>query len=113
MCAQQNVGDDAVITEDKFIKKVEVEKKAQEKKRKAKEGRKMMRETQHLLKKGQSAAWEVVCDEFRVEKARHERLSQELKEKGTRVRDLPPKPKRHPQREVFEEVKGKWGHMRI
>ena len=104
-----NVGDGAVITEDEFIKKVEAKKKAQEKKRKDKEGRKRVRERQHLLKKAQRAAWEMVCDEYRVEKARHERLCQELKEKGTRVRNLPPKPKRRLQKEVFEEVKGKWG----
>lgn len=103
-----NVGDGAVITEDEFIEKVEAKKKAQEKKKKDLEGRKRVREKKHLLKNMQREAWEVVCSEYEVEKARHERLCQELREKGTKVCDLPPKPKQHLQKEVFQEVREKW-----
>ena len=102
------VGDGAVITEDEFIKKVEAKKKAREKKKKEKEGRKTARQKKNLLRNAQKEAWEVVCDEYEAEKAEYNGFCQELRQKGTKVRDLPPKPKRHLQKEVFEEVREKW-----
>ena len=103
-----NVGDGAVITEDEFIRKVEMKKNAQEKRKKDLEGWKKAREKKHMLKNAQKQAWEVVCNEYEIEKARHERVCQELRENGTRVRDLPQKPKRRPQKEVSEEVREQW-----
>ena len=103
-----NVGDGAVITEDEFIKRVEAKKKAREKKNKEREGRKRAREKKQLLRNAQKEAWEVVCSEYEIEKAKHNRLCQELKDKGIKVRDLPPKPKRRLQKEVFEEVREGW-----
>ena len=103
-----NVGDGAVITEDEFIKKVAAKKEAREKKKKEQEGRKRERDKKHWLKNTQKEAWEVVCSEYEVEKAKHERLCQKLRDEGTKVRNLPPKPKRRLQKEVFEEVREKW-----
>ena len=103
-----NVGDGAVITEDEFIKRVEAKKLAREKKKQEQEGRKREKEKKHLLKGAQREAWEAACDKYEAEKAKHERLCQELRNRGTKVRDLPPKPRRCLQREVFEEVREKW-----
>jgi len=103
-----NVGDGAVITEDEFIKKVEAKKEAREKKKREQQGRKREREKKHLLRNAQKEAWEAECDQYKDEKAKHERLCQEMRQNGTKVRDLPPKPKRLLQKEVFEEVREKW-----
>jgi hypothetical protein len=103
-----NVGDGAVITEDGFIKKVEVKREVREKKKKEKEGRKRARQKKGLLRKAQRGAWEMVCNEYETEKAKYDRLCQELRENGTKVRDLPLKPKRHLQKEVFDEVREEW-----
>jgi len=103
-----NVGDGAVITEDDFIRRVEAKRGAREKKKKEQEGRKRAREKKHLLRNAQKEAWEVVCNEYEIKRARYERLCQELRNKGTKVRDLPPKPKRRLQKEVFEEVREEW-----
>jgi len=61
-----------------------------------------------LLRKALKEAWEAVCNEYGVEKAAHERVCEELRNKGTKVCDLPPKPKRQLQKEVFEEVRERW-----
>ena len=103
-----NVGDGAVITEDEFIKKVEAKKVAREKKREEQEGRKRAREEKHLLRSAQKEAWELACEEYETQKAKHDRLCQRLRDGGTKVRDLPQKPRRRLQREVFEEVREKW-----
>lgn len=71
------VGDGAIITEDEFIKKFEVKKKAQEKKEK--EGRKMVSQRIILLRNAQKEAWEVVYNEYEAEKAEYNRLCQELR----------------------------------
>ena len=75
---------------------------------KEKEGRKRVREEKPLLRNAQREAWEVVCDKYGVKKAKYDRLCQELRQKGIKVHDLPPKPKRRLQKEVFKEVKEKW-----
>ena len=103
-----NVGDGAVITEDEFIKKVEAKKEAREKKRKEREGRRRVREKKQFLKKAQKEAWDAACDDFEAKKEKHARLCQKLRVEEVKVRDLPPKPKRRPQKEVFEEVKAMW-----
>jgi hypothetical protein len=103
-----NVGDGAVITEDQFIKRVEAKKEAREKRKEEQEDRRRVREKKNLLKGAQKQAWDTVCAEFEVQKAKHKRLCQDLRNKDTRVRDLPPKPKRRPQKEVFKEVKQTW-----
>lgn len=87
---------------------VAAKKEVREKKKKEQEGRKREREKKHWLRITQKEAWEVVCSEYEVEKAKHERLCQKLRDEGTKVRDLPPKPKRRLQKEVFEEVRERW-----
>ena len=61
-----------------------------------------------MLRNAQKEAWEAECDWYEDKKAKHERLCQELRNDGTKVRDLLPKPKRHLQKEVFKEVREKW-----
>ena len=78
-----------MITEEGFIKKVEMKKKVQEKRKKEKEGRKRERQQKHLLKNVQREAWELVCSEYDVAKAEHDRVCQELRERGVKVCDLP------------------------
>ena len=68
----------------------------------------MARQKKILLRNAQKEAWEVVCDEHEAEKAEYNRLCQELRQKGTKVHDLPPKLKRRLQKEVFEAVREKW-----
>jgi len=89
-----NIGDGAVITEDEFIKKVEAKKEAWEKKQKEQEGRKIMREKKGLLRSAQKEAWRVVCDRYEAEKAKHDRLCQELRAQGTEMHNLPARPRR-------------------
>ena len=56
----------------------------------------------------QKEAWEEVCNRYVIKKAKYERHCEELRRAGTKVRDLPPKPKRCLQKEVFDEVREKW-----
>ena len=97
-----------MITEDQFIRKVEAKKKAWERKKKEQEGRKRKREEKHILRKAQKEAWEEVCRRYTIEKAEHERCYHQLREGGIRVRDLPPKPKRCLQKDVFNKVREEW-----
>lgn len=61
-----------------------------------------------MLRNAQREAWEVVCDKYKVEKVNYNRLCQELRQKGTKVCNLPPKPKRCLQKEIFKEVRERW-----
>ena len=103
-----NVGDGVVINEEEFIKKVEAKRRAQEKKQKEKEGRKRERQRKHLLRNAQREAWEIACNEYDIAKATHDRVCQELRDNGTKVRDLPPRPKQQRQKEVFDKVREQW-----
>lgn len=49
-----------------------------------------------------------MCSDYAIKKAEHERRCQELRDTGTKVCNLPPKPKRHPKKEVFNEVRERW-----
>ena len=49
-----------------------------------------------------------MCSDYVIEKAECDRYCQGLREKGTKVRDLPPKPKRRLQKDVFNKVREKW-----
>ena len=61
-----------------------------------------------MLKNAQKEAWETACNRYEIKKAEHERLCQKLRNGGIKIRDLPPKPKRVLQKDVFEEIREKW-----
>ena len=60
------------------------------------------------MRNAQKEAWEEVCRKYAIEKAEYERCCEEMRRTGTKVRDLPQKPKRHLQKDVFNEAREKW-----